>query len=63
VSGVELCQGEAPEDAFTETVSGIAVSVSTPDGCKCDRCCSYSTEGKETEDGFLCARCLNIIEE
>ena len=63
VSGVELCEGEAPADAFSETVSGIAVAVCTPDGCKCDRCWSYSTEGKAAEDGFLCARCLNIIEE
>ena len=63
VSGVELCDGTAPEDAFTETASGIAVAVRTPDGCKCDRCWSYSTEGKATEEGFLCARCLNIIEE
>ena len=54
---------KGPKDAFTETVSGIAVAVSTPDGCKCDRCWSYSTEGKAAEDGFLCARCLNIIEE
>ncbi len=63
VSGVELYEGDAPEDAYTETVSGIGVAVRTPDGCKCDRCWSYSTEGKEIEDGFLCARCLNIIEE
>ncbi|MBQ8718984.1 MAG: isoleucine--tRNA ligase, partial [Clostridia bacterium] len=63
VSGVELCEGEAPADAFSETVSGIAVSVCTPDGCKCDRCWSYSTEGKAAEDGFLCARCLSIIED
>ncbi len=63
VSGVELCEGEAPADAFCETVSGIAVAVRTPDGCKCDRCWSYSTEGKTVEDGFLCARCLSIIED
>ena len=32
------------------------------DGDKCDRCWAYSTEGKQDEEGFLCARCLNILE-
>ncbi|MBQ7320120.1 MAG: isoleucine--tRNA ligase [Clostridia bacterium] len=64
VSGVELCEAAPTEDAFTETVSGIGVAVRQPDGCKCDRCWSYSVDGKATEDeGFLCTRCLSIIEE
>ena len=62
VSGVKLETGEAPEGALTETVTGIAVLVEGADGCKCDRCWAYSTEGKQDEEGFLCARCLNILE-
>lgn len=63
VSGVELCEGDIPADALTDTTSGIAVAVRTPDGCKCDRCWGYHTHGKATDDGFLCARCLSILGE
>jgi isoleucyl-tRNA synthetase len=62
VSGVKLEQGTAPEGALTETASGIAVLVEGAEGCKCDRCWAYSTEGKQDDEGFLCARCLNILE-
>ncbi len=62
VSGVKLVEGEAPAGAHTEGASGIGVLVENADGCKCDRCWSYSTEGETTEDGgFICARCKNIL--
>ncbi len=62
VSGVKVESGKAPEGALTETTAGIAVLVEGADGCKCDRCWAYSTEGKQDEDGFLCARCQAILE-
>ena len=62
-SAAYVVKGDAPEGAFTETQTGIAVVVENADGCKCDRCWSYSTEGKQTEDGFICSRCLAIIGE
>ncbi len=62
VSGVELETGAAPEGAHTEGESGVSVLVSPADGCKCDRCWSYSTEGEQDgEGGFLCARCKSIL--
>ena len=62
VSGVSLCDEDAPAAAHTEGLSGVGVLVEPADGCKCDRCWSYSTEGDSTEDGgFLCARCKNIL--
>ncbi len=62
VSGVKVCEDEAPAAAMTESLSGVAVLVEPADGCKCDRCWSYATEGAHTEDGgFLCARCKNIL--
>lgn len=55
---------EAPSDAFTDTVSGIAVSVCAASGRKCDRCWAYVTDGEETEDGgFICARCKRIVNQ
>jgi isoleucyl-tRNA synthetase len=62
VSGVKLEKGKAPEGALSETASGIGVLVEGADGCKCDRCWSFSTEGKQDAEGFLCARCLEILE-
>ncbi len=57
-----VVKGDAPEGAFTETQSGIAVKVEPADGCKCDRCWSYSTKGvHDDEGGFLCERCKNLI--
>ena len=63
VSGASVEAGNAPEGAFTETESTIAVLVEKADGHKCDRCWSYSTEGVLSEDGFICERCRKIIEE
>ena len=62
VSGVKLSDEDAPAGAHTEGLSGVGVLVEPADGCKCDRCWSYSTEGDATEDGgFLCARCKEIL--
>ncbi|MBE6600892.1 MAG: isoleucine--tRNA ligase [Ruminococcaceae bacterium] len=62
VSGVSLVEGDAPAGAHTEGLSGVSVLVEPADGCKCDRCWSYSTDGEHTEDGgFLCARCKSIL--
>jgi isoleucyl-tRNA synthetase len=62
VSGVTLSKDDAPAGAMTEGLSGVSVLVEPADGCKCDRCWSYSTEGEHTEDGgFLCARCKAIL--
>ncbi len=62
VSGVKVLAEEAPDGAHTDGTSGIGVLVEPADGCKCDRCWSFSTEGKHTEeDGFVCARCAAIL--
>ncbi|MBQ9080740.1 MAG: isoleucine--tRNA ligase [Clostridia bacterium] len=62
-SAATVRKGDAPAGAFAETQTGIAVVVEPADGCKCDRCWSYSTEGEKTEDGFICSRCLAVIAE
>ena len=62
VSKASLVKGTAPEGAFVEEGSQLAVLVAQADGHKCDRCWAYSEEGVETEDGFLCERCRKIIE-
>ena len=62
VSGVAISNGDAPENALTDGTSGVGVLVEPADGCKCDRCWSYSEDGVQTEDGgFLCARCKRIL--
>lgn len=62
VSGVTIRNATAPDGALTESASGIGVLVEPADGCKCDRCWSYATEGEHTADGgFLCMRCKNIL--
>ena len=61
VSGVAVSSGPAPEKAFTEEGSAISVLVENADGKKCDRCWSFSTEGLESEDGFVCERCRRIL--
>ncbi len=64
VSGVRLALGKAPEGAHTEGTFPIGVLVEKADGCKCDRCWTFATEGKHTEDGgFLCERCRKILGE
>ncbi len=61
-SAATVVKGDAPEGAFTETQSGIAVEVANADGCKCGRCWSYSAKGVDDgEGGFLCERCRKII--
>jgi len=62
VSGVKLTDEDAPEAAYKSEDGKLAVLVEPADGCKCDRCWGYSTEGTQTEDGgFLCARCKTIL--
>ena len=61
-SAAYVVRGDAPEGAFTETQTGIAVKVEPADGCKCGRCWSFSTVGvTDEEGGFLCERCKKII--
>ncbi len=61
-SAAEVISGEAPENAFKETQTGIAVLVSPAEGCKCVRCWSYSANGSDDgEGGFLCERCKRMI--
>ena len=61
-SAAYVVKGDAPEGAFAETQTGIAVLVQNADGCKCGRCWSYSTEGvTDDEGGFLCERCRKIL--
>ncbi len=57
-----VVKGDAPEGAFTETQTGIAVKVEAAEGHKCARCWSYSAKGEFDADGdFLCERCKNIL--
>ncbi len=64
VSKATVCKCEAPEGAFTDTVSGIAVAVSASTGTKCDRCWYYSDDIKTDSDGqHLCPRCSAIIKK
>ncbi len=49
VSGVSLTQGED------------AIKVSAADGCKCVRCWKFTENGKDTEGGFLCMRCSDVL--
>ena len=37
------------------------IKVSPADGCKCVRCWKFSENGKDTEGGFLCVRCSDIL--
>ena len=62
VSGVKLEECDAPAGAHTEGESGVSVLVEPADGCKCDRCWSYSIDGEsDGEGGFICARCRDIL--
>ena len=61
-SAATVVRGEAPEGAFTQTQTGIAVVVAPADGHKCDRCWSYSEVGTfDDEGGFICERCKKIL--
>ena len=62
VSGVKVEATDAPENAYAGEESQLAVLVEPADGCKCDRCWSFSTEGEDDgEGGFICARCREIL--
>ncbi len=50
VSEVTLLSGDKDE-----------VKVEPADGCKCVRCWKYAKQGKNTEGGFLCERCLTTL--
>ncbi len=64
VSGAAVCEGEAPDGAFTDTESGIAVVVKAASGEKCDRCWYYSEDAKRDSEGqCLCPRCSAIIKK
>ncbi len=62
VSKVELVtDGEAPENAFSETESGIKVQVCEAEGHKCDRCWYISDDTEDIGEGqHLCARCAAV---
>ena len=61
VSGVTVSTEDAPANAYASEM-GISVLVEPADGCKCDRCWSYATEGEhDDEGGFICARCKSIL--
>ena len=61
VSGVTVSTEDAPANAYASEM-GIRVLVEPADGCKCDRCWSYATEGEhDDEGGFICARCKSIL--
>ena len=61
-SGAHVVEGAAPEGAYVPEEGKIAVLVESADGERCDRCWCYSTEGEKTEEGFICARCKQIID-
>ncbi|MBR6579030.1 MAG: isoleucine--tRNA ligase [Clostridia bacterium] len=61
-SGAHVVEGAAPESAYVPEEGKIAVLVENADGERCDRCWCYSTEGEKTEEGFICARCKQIID-
>ena len=62
VSGTKLENADAPEGAYQNESGNLAVLVEPADGCKCDRCWSFSTEGEDDgEGGFICARCKAIL--
>ena len=61
VSSAKVVKGDAPEGAFTETASGIAVKVTVADGERCDRCWLHSTDTISDGEGVLCRRCAAVI--
>ena len=60
-SGATVVREAAPADAFVETDSGIAVKVEPADGCKCDRCWMFVTDGVKSDEDYLCQRCAKIV--
>ncbi len=64
VSQATVSEDTAPADAFTDTASGIAVTVEQCGGHKCARCWYYTDDTHKDEDGqYLCTRCNTIIKK
>ncbi|MBP5230920.1 MAG: class I tRNA ligase family protein, partial [Clostridia bacterium] len=64
VSRVELSSEPAPEGAFRETQSGIAVLVEVAGGRKCSRCWVYRDDCEpDGEDDYLCPRCRAAVRQ
>ena len=62
-SQVEVVNGKATENAYSEEGSQISVEVLKADGEKCDRCWMYTTDGEAVGEAHLCARCKSIVAE
>ncbi len=62
-SQVEVVNGNASENAYSEEGSAISVEVLKADGEKCDRCWMYTTDGEAVGEAHLCARCKAIVAE
>ena len=62
-SGIELCEGAPPADAFTlEDVPGVGVVPELAPGDKCARCWQVLTEvGEQATAPDLCRRCVDAI--
>lgn len=62
VSKVSICDGEAPESAYRDEESGIAVAVAVAEGEKCVRCWMQKDDCTPDEDGQqLCSRCRSAV--
>ncbi len=61
VSAANVVKGAAPEGAFTETQSGIAVKVEVAAGERCDRCWMHTENPVADGEGVLCPRCAAIV--
>jgi isoleucyl-tRNA synthetase len=62
VSKVELCDGNAPENAYTDEETKVSVAVSVAEGEKCVRCWMHKDDCVADEDGQqLCARCRKAV--
>ena len=62
VSKVELSCDTAPEGAFAETESGVAVLVEVASGEKCVRCWAYRDDCAQDDEGqCLCGRCRAAV--
>ena len=64
VSKATVSEEKAPDDAFTDTACGIAVSVKQSTGHKCARCWYYTEDMHKDSDGqYLCTRCSTIVKK
>lgn len=62
VSQVVLSNEKAPENAFADTQSGVAVLVELAEGKKCSRCWVYRNDCvSDGDDDFLCPRCRKAL--